>query len=78
MLVRITMAETNPNENKFSNCKVHNESSNKTTILKHMSQKKVTIGHVFKTCKEHNLREFNSIKDLISIARKVQKRANQS
>jgi len=65
------MAEANQNEENFSHCKVCNESTTKTTILKHMSQKKVTIGHVFKTCKEHNLREFNSIKDLISIARKV-------
>ena len=71
------MANANPDMDRFSNCKVCNEQTTKTTILKHMNRKKTLINNVLKTCKEHDIEEFNSIKDSIFILRKAQKREYQ-
>ena len=40
--------------------------TNKTTILKHMSFKKTKIGNVLRTCKDHNLEEYEMVKDAIA------------
>ena len=71
------MADANPDDDMFSHCKVCNEPTAKTTILKHMSRKKTLVRNVLRTCKEHNLEEFNSIKDTIAVARKAHKREHQ-
>ena len=71
------MANINTEMDKFSHCKVCNEKTTKRTILKHMNRKKILVSNVLKTCKDHNIEEFNSIKDSISILRKAQKRKYQ-
>ena len=71
------MANANPDMDRFSHCKVCNERTTKTTILKHMNRKKTLVRNVLRTCKEHDIEEFNLIKDSILALRKAQKREYQ-
>ena len=68
------MAAANSETDLFSHCKVCNQPTNKTTILKHMSHKKTIIGNVLRTCKDHNSEEYEKVKDAIAKSRKIKKR----
>ena len=68
------MADADSETDLFSHCKVCNQATNKTSILKHMSHKKTVIGNVLRTCKDHNVAEYEIVKDAITKSRKIKKR----
>ena len=68
------MADAVSETDIFSHCKVCNEPTSKTTILKHMSHKKTVIDNLLKTCKEHNSEEYEIVKDAIAELRNIKKR----
>ena len=68
------MEDANSETDIFSHCKVCNEPTNRTTILKHMSHKKTVIDNVLRTCKDHNFEEYKIVKDAIAELRKTKMR----